>query len=103
MKKSEVFTNKLEHSYGKSERHKTPNLNTVAPYLPTPQEQIKALKMHLSLPWKEAAKTWARQELERLLAKYKKRKDSGLIFRKQRWARQIIIRISQQCLCKKVN
>jgi hypothetical protein len=49
---------------------KTPNLNTVAPYIPTPQEQIKALKMHLSLPWKEAAKTWARQELQRLLVEH---------------------------------
>ncbi|WP_263627859.1 hypothetical protein [Komarekiella delphini-convector] len=26
--------------------------------------------MHLSLPWKKAAKTWARQELERLLMEY---------------------------------
>ncbi|MEH2177026.1 MAG: hypothetical protein V7K45_30010, partial [Nostoc sp.] len=31
------------------------------------------------------------------------RKDSGLIFRKQGWDRQIIIGISQQCLCKKIN
>ncbi|BBD70564.1 hemolysin-type calcium-binding region [Nostoc commune NIES-4072] len=31
------------------------------------------------------------------------RKDSGLIFRKQGWARQRIIGISQQCLCKKIN
>ncbi|MEH2154424.1 MAG: hypothetical protein V7K66_09130, partial [Nostoc sp.] len=30
-------------------------------------------------------------------------KDSGLIFRKQGWDRQIIIGISQQCLCKKIN
>ncbi|MBW4690040.1 MAG: hypothetical protein KME40_34410 [Komarekiella atlantica HA4396-MV6] len=68
MKKSEVFTNKLEHFCGKSERHKTPNLKTFVFYIPTPQEQIKNLRMHLSLPWKETAKVWVQKELKRLLA-----------------------------------
>ncbi|MBD6620838.1 hypothetical protein FNW02_35085 [Komarekiella sp. 'clone 1'] len=49
---------------------KTPNLNTVAPYIPTPQEQIKNLRMHLSMPWKESVKIQARKELERLLMEY---------------------------------
>ncbi|MDZ8109471.1 MAG: hypothetical protein RM338_28135 [Nostoc sp. DedQUE12a] len=49
---------------------KTLKLNTVTPQIPTPQEQIKNLKMHLSLPWKSEVKAWAEQELKRLLAEY---------------------------------
>ncbi|WP_191761215.1 hypothetical protein [Komarekiella delphini-convector] len=47
---------------------KTPNLNTLPPYILTSQEQIKNLRMHLSLPWKESAKVWVQKELKRLLA-----------------------------------
>ncbi len=46
------------------------NPNIVAPYVPTPQEQIKALRMHLSMPWKPEAKAWAQRELEQLLTDY---------------------------------
>ncbi len=49
---------------------KNPDLNTITRDIPTPHEQIKNLKMHLSLPWKPEAKVWAHKELERLLAEY---------------------------------
>ncbi|WGV29122.1 hypothetical protein [Halotia branconii] len=49
---------------------KSYKLNTATSYIPTPQEQIKALRMHLSMPWKQEAKTWAQQELEQLLVEY---------------------------------
>jgi len=49
---------------------KTPKLNSLPSYVPTPAEQIKNLRMHLQMPWKEEAKAAARVELARLLALY---------------------------------
>jgi hypothetical protein len=41
-----------------------------SPIKNAPEQRIKDLKMHLSLPWKEEAKSSARIELASLLSQY---------------------------------